>query len=437
MTLIDRLVGAAPVPDRFKSPGFLRSSSSVAEQILLSVANFVAALVVVAMSGMAALGIYSVTLIVANYAKSLFATVFHRQMVLAISAKPTGTQKGVLLATLSVELLFATLIIVLCVGMGYLISLFSDIAQAQQLLAGVAAYIVVGALFELFRQYLYSTDQQVFSLECTVIVVALQFIGFTSLLLLDEPRVAVHIYFVILAVGFAGGLALNHVCLKVIRHTQWQGWRYSFAKVGSYWQHARFSVVGMSITWLQNQSITPLLMVLTSPLIVGYFSFARLMVMPLSVINQGLINNSTPQLRRLAEKQTPTAVTSKLREMSNLNLGISMSYILLLGIAHITGVLDRLVPDYQAITWFLGFWILSLVITMQRFWISQFFVVHMQFKFLLIASSIVAAFSLAGMITVGYLFDNVILPLTFFISGELLFIVMLLHAKNNYKNEPT
>lgn len=437
MTLIDRLVGAAPVPDRFKSPGFLRSSSSVAEQILLSVANFVAALVVVAMSGMEALGIYSVTLIIANYAKSLFATVFHRQMVLAISAKPAGTQKGVLLATLSIELLFAALLVVLCVGVGYLISLFTNMAQAHQLLAGVAAYIVIGALFELFRQYLYSTDQQVFSLECTGSAVALQFIGFAALLLLDKSTAPVHIYFVILAVGFAAGLVLNHVCVKVIRQTRWQGWRYSFAKVGSYWQHARFSVVGMSITWLQNQSITPLLMILTSPLIVGYFSFARLMVMPLSVVNQGLVNNSTPQLRRLAEKQTPAAVTSKLREMSNLNLGLSMLYIVLLGIGHFTGVLDRLVPDYQHIAWFLGFWIISLIITMQRFWISQFFVVHMQFKFLLIASSIVAVFSLAGMITVGYLFDSVILPLTFFISGEVLFIMLLLHAKKNDKTEPT
>jgi len=435
VTLINRIVNAAPIPDKFKTPGFLRSSASVAEQILLSASSFIAALVVVALSGMEALGVYSVVLIIANYAKSVFATVFHRQMVLAISAKSTGVQNGVLLATLSMELVFAALLVLLCFGLGHLIDQYTTMQHAHLLLGCVAAYIVSTTLFDLFRQFLYATDRQVFSFECTVGVVTLQFIGFALLLLLDQSTLSVYWYFLVLALGFVGGIAINHVCLRVLKHARWRGWNFSFAKLQSYWQHARFSLVGMSITWLQNQSVTPLLLFLTSPLIVGYFSFARLMVMPLSVVNQGLINNSTPQLRRLAEKNTPESVATRLRELSNTNLIISLVYVLLLGLSHVSGVFHALVSDYDAIAWFLGFWIVSLIVTMQRFWISQFFVVHMRFKFLLISSSIVALFSLTGMITVGLLFDNVTLPLLFFIGGELLFIVLLMNAKRNYTSE--
>jgi len=278
---------------------------------------------------------------------------------------------------------------------------------------------------------------QVFSLECTVVVVTLQFIGFAALLVFDQPSLPVFSYYIVLALGFVGGIVVNHVCIRVLLRAKWRGWGFTFAKMRSYWQHARFSLVGMSITWLQNQSVTPLLLLLTNPLVVGYFSFARLMVMPLSVINQGLINNSTPQLRRLAEKQTPASVSTKLRELSRVNMLISIVYILLLSASHLSGIFDKLVPDYNAIAWFLGFWVISLIVTMQRFWISQFFVVHMQFKFLLISSAIVALFSLTGMITTGYLFDSVTIPLMFFIGGELLFIVMLIHAKRNYTGDST
>jgi len=435
VTFIHRIVSAAPIPDKFKSPGFLRSSASIAEQVLLSASSFIASLVVVALSGMEALGVYSVVLIIATYAKSVFATVFHRQMVLAISAKSPGTQNGVLLATLSVELLFSALFVLLCIGIGDLVDHFTALQHARLLAVCVAAYVVSTTLFDLCRQFLYSTDRQVFSLQCTVAAVVLQLIGFALLLLIDHTPPPVFSYFLVLALGFVGGIVSNHVCLRVLRKAKWRGWKFCFAKLGSYWQHARFSFLGMSITWLQGQSVTPLLLLLTNPLIVGYFSFARLMVMPLSVINQGLLNNSTPQLRRLAEKQTPASVSTRLQELNKVNVIISFVYISLLGIGHISGLFDAFIPDYSDISWFLGFWVISLIISTQRFWISQFFVVHMQFKFLLISSTIVALFSLAGMITVGYLFDSVTLPLLFFIGGEMLFIVLLLREKRNFTAE--
>ena len=435
MTLIERIIRASPLPDKYKSPGVLRSSASVADQMLLSASSFIAAVVVVSLSGMEALGVYSVVLVIANYAKSIFATVFHRQMVLAISAKSTGTQNGVLLGTLSVELWFAGLLVLLCVGIGFFAEQFITIKQAHLLLISISAYIVSGTLFDLFRQFLYSTDQQIFSLECTISAVGLQLTGFASLLLMDRSALPVHLYFVVLAVGFVGGVALNYVCLRILRRAKRRGWHFSFAKLSSYWQHARFSLVGMSITWLQNQSITPLLLVLTNPLIVGYFSFARLMIMPLSVINQGLVNNSTPQLRRLAERKRPESVSTKLQELSKVNLYITLVYILMLGICYVSGVFNAIIADYNSISWFLGFWIISLIVSTQRFWLSQFFVVHMRFKFLLISSLIVALFTLIGMIIVDYLFDNVSFPLLFFIGGELLFIVILMHSNRNYATE--
>ena len=431
MTLIRQLVLAAPIPQKFKDPSVIRPLASVLEQVLLSASNFIIAIVVVALSGIEAFGIFSVVLVVANYVKGLFATLFQRQMVLAIASKPAGTQKGVLFSTLAMQFLPAALIFPACALLGAWLSHATSISNANLLMMCVASYIFAGSTFELFKQYLYAINQQVFSLECTITVVVVQVLGLGALFLLKDSNLSVFWFFLILTIAFFTGVLINRVCIKVLRSKNWNGWRYTISKFYSYWKHARFSVVGMSVTWIQNQSVTPLLLILTNPLIVGYFSFGRLMVMPLAVINQGLINNSTPELRRLALNQSPTVVNSRLRKWANINLLISAVYVLLLGLGHFTGLFTKLIPNYTDIEWFLAFWVVSLIFIIQRFWFSQFFVVHLRFKFLLYASAFVAALSMTGMVLTGLLTDSVLLPLMCFVAGEILFIFILWREKSS------
>ena len=101
-----------------------------------------------------------------------------------------------------------------------------------------------------------------------------------------------------------------------------------------------------------------------------------------------------------------------------------------LAIGHLNGLFARFVPEYEQVRWFLLIWIATLLVTMNRFWIGQYFVVSMQFRFMMYVGICALAVSLTGMIGVGYGLGNVYLALLFVIVGELVTIAMFVHRRN-------
>ena len=409
---------------RLATPEALRPYASISEQILMSGSNMLASLVVVSAAGVEQFGIYSFVFVLTTLANGVFSSLLHRQMMLDISAAENQERHNVFAATLALELLFmagGTLILLLVF---WLLGQRLQMDTHLPLLIASVAYVCLNNIFDLFKQYLYTTDNQVYSLRCTVIYIAFQFLGLAWIMFgaeTDETNAAVYLLF---ALSLLASLAMNKLCREALKASRWLGWSYISDVFKRYFKQGRFSLQGMTLTWLQNQSINPILMLISGPLVVGYFSLARLMVMPLSVVNQGLVNSSTPALRRVFQNKGADELTKNIASLNRKNLIFSAFYISILAVAHVTGLLERFVPSYEQVKWYLLLWIVMISVMIYRFWLGQFFVVSMRFKFLLFVSVIALAVTMSGMLVFGVLLSIVPIALLFVIVGELVTIGM-------------
>lgn len=396
----------------------------VAEQILLSASNMVASLVVVKTAGLEWFGIYSFIFILTTLVSAFLSTLLHRQMILVIASSTTRDRRRVFIATLSIQ----AIVIVLIVGvLALFISLYPDsrlVSKFGSEVIAAAVFIGLYNFYDLCRQYLYVLDGQAYSLRCTVVYVAVLAAGIVWLMLNVQLTNVVAAMYGVFSVALLVSLLSNRRCREECLQGEWVSWAHVFDVLQSYFEQGRFRLVGMMVTWAQNQSMNPILMWLGGPLIAGYFSMARLMVMPMAVVNHGLTNSTTPELRRIYEATGADALHQGIARYSRLNFLLSSAYLLLLFIVHITEMLERFVPEYAAVKWYLVIWIATLLVTMYRHWLTQFFVVSMQFRFLMNVSIVALAVSMTGMISTGYFFENVYLALIFVIVGELLSITL-------------
>ena len=170
--------------------------------------------------------------------------------------------------------------------------------------------------------------------------------------------------------------------------------------------------------------MNPLLMVISGPLLVGYFNLGRLIVMPLNVMMVGLINSSTPTLRRVFQKDGAEHLTSVIKDLARKNMIFTGVYVSLLAGAHLTGLMQRFVPDYNQVKWFLLLWIVTITVSIYRFWFGQYFIVSMQFKFLMRVSVVASVLTLAGMLIFGVLLAVLPLALLSAVVGEFVTIAL-------------
>jgi len=71
---------------------------------------------------------------------------------------------------------------------------------------------------------------------------------------------------------------------------------------------------------------------------------------------------------------------------------------------------------------------------MYRFWIGQYFVVSMQFRFMMYVGCVAWVVSLTGMIITGYWLGNIHLALLFVIAGELVTICFFLRKRKSERS---
>ena len=150
----------------------------------------------------------------------------------------------------------------------------------------------------------------------------------------------------------------------------------------------------------------------------------------MAVVNQGLTNSTTPQLRRIFQADGSGKLTSAIAKFNRLNMGLSAVYLTVLAAAHFSGLLQRFIPSYQDVRWFLLIWIVTLLVTMYRYWLGQFYVVRMQFRFLMQVGVAALAVSMTGMVVIGYFLGNIHLALLFIVVGELLTILAFLYYRD-------
>ena len=389
---------------------------------MLSGANMLASLVVVAAADMRWFGIYSFIFVLTTLAGAFLSTLLHRQMILQIASSTQEDRRRIFLATQLIQA-----IVIVCAGLlvWLFVVLFDDswlIVNYHAELVAAVVFIGVYNVYDLCRQYLYVLDKQAYSFRCTLIYLLVLLSGLSIVyFFVDAPDVVASMYF-LFTVALVASLLSNLRCQEEYLSAQWISWGYVYQVLVSFFDQGRFRLVGMLITWLQNQSMNPFLMWISGPLVAGFFSMARLLVMPMAVVNQGLTNSTTPELRRVFQSDGTGPLKASIKRYNRLNQGLSVVYLVVLLVAHFSGLLERFVPSYEHVRWFLLIWVVTLLVTMYRYWLGQLFVVRMQFRFLMQVSIAALAVSMTGMVAVGLLVGNVHLALAFVVIGELVTI---------------
>jgi len=393
-----------------------------------------ASLVVVKSAGISWFGIYSFLFIMSTLASAILSTMLHRQMLLEISTLEVDERRRVFLATLIMQ----AVVLMMSFGIAFLIltvlNMPATFATYRNEILAASVFVCIYNFYDLCRQYLYATDNQIFSFRCTAIYVGGVCLGLLWILFKIDAEQAVSAVFLVFSSSLAISVLSNRICLNDTRDAQWLGWRYVWSIFVQYFSQSRYRLVGLFVTWTQNQSMNPFLMWVSGPLAAGYFSLARLLVMPMAVINQGLVNSSTPTLRRIFKNETLDNLVRKISSLNRRNLAFSALYLAALCGAHFSGLLDRFVPDYNEVKLYLLIWIATLLIGMYRFWIGQYFVVSMQFRFMMYVGCVAWVVSLTGMIITGYWLGNIHLALLFVIAGELVTICFFLRKRKSERS---
>jgi len=377
---------------------------------------------VVAAADMRWFGIYSFIFVLTTLAGAFLSTLLHRQMILQIASSTQEDRRRIFLATQLIQA-----IVIVCAGLlvWLFVVLFDDswlIVNYHAELVAAVVFIGVYNVYDLCRQYLYVLDKQAYSFRCTLIYLLVLLSGLAIVyFFVDAPDVVASMYF-LFTVALVASLLSNLRCQEEYLSAQWISWGYVYQVLVSFFDQGRFRLVGMLITWLQNQSMNPFLMWISGPLVAGFFSMARLLVMPMAVVNQGLTNSTTPELRRVFQSDGTGPLKASIKRYNRLNQGLSVVYLVVLLVAHFSGLLERFVPSYEHVRWFLLIWVVTLLVTMYRYWLGQLFVVRMQFRFLMQVSIAALAVSMTGMVAVGLLVGNVHLALAFVVIGELVTI---------------
>ena len=423
-----------------RSPLAMRPYASVAEQVLMSATNLAVSLVVVRAGGVAALGVYSFLFVVCSLLNGVFSVLLHRQMMLAGAAQDDADAEATFRATLVLEVALAALV---ALGAATLLALLvllagpsAELARWGGAVGWAIVYLVAYNLFDLFRQFMYTRDAQVGSFGCTLVYAACQLGALGATLALVEGDAAVSAVYAGAAASHLVAVLANRRCRAALARAARPDAGEVRALLGRYFEHARFGLVGMLVTWLQNQSMNPFLMYAAGATVAGHFSLARLLVMPVAVISQGLVNSSTPRLRRAFEREGAAEVDAGARRMRRANLFVWLGWTLLLLGADASGLLERFVPDYSDVRWFLGLWVVMLLASLYRFWTGQFFIVSMRFRFLLRAGLAAAAVSVSGMLLFGLAFDAIRAALWFGVAGELITIALFARERRRDADVP-
>lgn len=407
---------------------------AVIDQVTLSLASFITAFVLIKVAGVESFGVYSFLMVLCVLVNGVFSSLLHGQMTLRISGSGRRIQDSTFRSTFEIYIvfyLFGALIVLLTIGLlrgnSFIDKYFIEIILA-------ILYTFFLSLFDLFRKFLYVLNRQDLSLACTLLFFTTLILSLGLVYLYADLNNAVAYVFISLFMSNFVAVIFNSKSIGAIIHGRKVNLRTSRLLFLRYFDQGKFGFLGMLVTWVQNQGITPFLMAVAGPVVVGYFSLARLITVPVTVINTGITSSALPKLRQLYKKNDIAEVSKKISQYMLLNFCLAVGYFTIILLVHLSGLFDKFIPEYNNIKVFLLLWSFVCVAIMYRAWITQFFVVAMEFKYLLKVGAIAATFSYLAMI-LGYtsLRTYYIVPLGV-LGGEILLSLLLLKAKSSAEN---
>ena len=403
-------------------PRRYRKWFAAAEQSLLSAANFAYSLAVLYWAGVAPLGEYGFWFVMCQLMAMTAIGLTIRQMVLHASDSPVATQRLVFCATL--RIVIALQLVQLAIVLA-LVALRPPHSNALGFGASLCAYVFALNLGELLRQYLYMRGRQRLSLVYTALGLP---VGLGALvvvaLLRDTENLLPHVFwFMALGHGIFAAIALSS--MPDVRRMWAQSRAITRGVFTNNWRYGRIATTGMAVTWMQNQSITPMMMFMLGPLAVGYYQIARMVVMPISTITVGLQKSALPDLKRIYGNKDVATFVQAISRHRWLSLRVIGVYTLVVLVVWIAGASLGFVAESGRVMPLFIATIAVVALTNYRFWISQRFVVSMEFSILLRFGIIASLMTVIVMLIVGNLVQSALLVILSSAVGEIYLIVAM------------
>lgn len=373
-----------------------------ADQIILSAAGLLISVFVLKTAGVESLGIYSFITVFVHLFHGAVASILHGQMTLRIAGSVFRIQQSFFRVSATLNVVFFLFLLSIVIVLSYIFSKWLN--GEEYILLGILGCTTFGVVsfYELSKRYLYlqGLQKQSFAYTLTYLVVLVFLLLLVLVLKPDQKHILVYVLISNIFAFFVALLRNVHF-YKAILLGKKQGKKVSVNLLLAYLEQGRYGLVGTVLTWMQNQSITPILMFLAGPLVVGYYNIARLIMMPVMVVNTGLLASALPRLRVLAKKSSFVLLGKEIQKYAMVNLFLCLVFLSTLLLFHWLGLSDRFIPNYRDGLPFLMVWGFVIVVLIYRTWIAQHFIVRMQFVYLLITSLISTIITFAS-IFAGY-----------------------------------
>ena len=395
---------------------------AAAEQVGISANNFLFSILIVKFGGVGVLGEYSFWFVLCQFLSMLAAGLCIRQMVLLYADDTVEKQRVAIAANFQIVLSFQflqTAVLVL------LVWLKPPGDSPFVFLLSVVAFTACLNLSELFRQYLYMRRRQRLSFIYTGVSLAISVVFFTGFVFSGRVGDLAQFAFFMQALGlFIYVITAISVMPNFLKELKMSNEVRSEIQK-SQLEHGVPLLGGMLVTWLQNKSVTPILMFTMGPVVVGYYALATMIMSPANMIIAGLNKNALPHIRRAYGDGDVSNLLKTIKVHSRTCFIVLAVYVILATVVLLAGTaLDKFATQKEFTLMFVLV-VIVFLLSNYRFWGMQRYVVQMKFGFLFRIGVIATAITVSIMLFSGIVLKNALFVILASAIGELCLIYML------------
>ena len=309
----------------------------------------------------------------------------------------------------------------LLVTVGVTFILMEESFKNEYFHIGLGATVYVAGLFisDLFRQFLYTQKKQRLSLIYTSIGCSVSFVLLLLIASTGSNHLLYQYAYYCLAAGLFVAIALNRSCFKYFFQERKASLPYTVKRFIEFSQQGKLAAAGIGVTWLQNQSITPLLMFTMGPKAVGIYNLARMVFSPVTIINTGLARNALPQSRSIFISHGIEDLRRVLKGHAKTSMKIAFSYVLATIAVVVLNETFGFIPHNSQFLPAVVSTGIVMLLTNYRFWISQNYIVRMQFSTLLRIGVVASFIAVTFMLVTGNVFGSLVIVIFAAALGEI------------------
>lgn len=296
---------------------------SVADQALLSAINFSIGMYFVHFSTKDEYGLYALSYGIITLVISFAGALIMTPMTVSYADRPIEQRESYCASMLIGQygiFLPAIALMLLVVGSLYQAGVMDLDTTRLATVIGIAA--VGGMLWEFSRRYYYLRLQPGTVLRWDIYYASMMAIGLLTAMYFNLRSMHWWIFVIY-------GLAATGTGLWALSESELarpSGSRQVWESVRESWGHGRWTLGGVLVTWVQNQSFVYFLAVFADLASVADANAARLLVAPLMLVNSGLTNVLLPRLVLLRSEERYTEAEQLARRLMWVIAGIFVLY---------------------------------------------------------------------------------------------------------------